>query len=281
MKYKTSELSKILNVSANTIRRFAEKGYLLPQRDEKNKYRYFESSDVEKTIYIGKYRKIGFSHDEIADIFSSNIKDNNKRCQDKLMEMDKEIERLTAIRHMLKDDINMMKRIDEYGTEFIEMDCVPFYFVSYQIEGELCGTGRRRGLLKQFLYECPEIKYIYIFRKENILKRKLAYEEAIAIKKVHVERFNVDITNKEVEPYIKYPSIMRIVRVPIDFMDDKSYVREEIKSLLYDEFFNYMKEHNYELAGDAIAIKIGYSKEDDGEMQYILLSMPVDKKQSG
>ena len=40
MKYKTGDLSKILGVSANTIRRFTEKGYLNPDRNMDNRYRF-------------------------------------------------------------------------------------------------------------------------------------------------------------------------------------------------------------------------------------------------
>ena len=38
MKYNTNDLSEILDVTTNTIRRFEEKGFLNPERNEQNGY---------------------------------------------------------------------------------------------------------------------------------------------------------------------------------------------------------------------------------------------------
>ena len=62
MKYTTSELAKILGVSGNTIRRFDEKGYLSSKRSEENEYRQFDASDVEKLMYVMRYRREEMSH---------------------------------------------------------------------------------------------------------------------------------------------------------------------------------------------------------------------------
>jgi len=64
----------------------------------------------------------------------------------------------------------------------------------------------------------------------------------------------------------------------IDFADENFISPQEVKRILYDDFFAYMEEKGYTLAGDAIGVKIGFSKEDGKEMQYVVLGMPVDKK---
>ena len=51
MKYNTNDLSEILDVTTNTIRRFEERGYLNPERDGANGYRVFDSGDLEKAIW--------------------------------------------------------------------------------------------------------------------------------------------------------------------------------------------------------------------------------------
>lgn len=278
MKYKTSDLSKMLNVSANTIRRFAEKGYLSPQRDDDNQYRYFENSDVEKTTYISKYRKIGFGHEEIADMFQSDLFGNCAIYEKKMAELDKEIMRLKFHRHMLKDDINLIQRSKGYGEEFQEKDCVPLYYVSYKTERKMRTDKNCTEEVHRFLYDFPEIRYVYIVRKEDILQRQIRYEEAIAIREELVDYLQLDVSNEVIEYYPQHKSIMRVVRLPIDFRDENVTESYDVKSLLYDNFFEYMKENGYTLAGDAIGVKIGFSKEEGQEMQYILFSMPVDLK---
>ncbi len=73
MKYNTNDLSQILDVTTNTIRRFEEKGFLNPERNEQNGYRAFDGGDLEKAIYVGRYRKIGFDHGDIANLFQENL----------------------------------------------------------------------------------------------------------------------------------------------------------------------------------------------------------------
>ncbi len=278
MKYKTSDLSKMLNVSANTIRRFAEKGYLSPQRDDDNQYRYFENSDVEKTTYISKYRKIGFGHEEIADMFQSDLFEKCAIYEKKMEELDKEIMRLKFHRHMLKDDINLIRRSKEYGEEFQEKDCVPLHYVSYKSDRKMSTDRQCIEEVHRFLYDFPEIRYIYIVRKEDILQRRIRYEEAIAIREDLVEYLGLDVSNEVIEYYPRHKSIMRVVRLPIDFRDENVMESYDVKALLYDNFFKFMNENGYILAGDAIGVKIGFSKEEGQEMQYILFSMPVEEK---
>lgn len=279
MKYKTSDLSNILNVSSNTIRRFEEKGYLSSNRDDENKYRYFRNSDIEKITYISKYRKIGLSHDEIASILQSDIKRNIEIHQRKMDEIDLEISRLTSLRHMLKDDIKMMRGIEEYGDEFIEMDTTSVYYFCYKIDKKIKSSIESRQIAQRFLYDFTEIEYVYIIRKEDMLKRTLKYEEAIAIRSKLAEQLNLDMSNKEIEYYPKCKCIVRAVKIPIDFGDNDANEREEIKRILYDDFFEYMEKKGYVLAGNALGVKIGYSKEENREMQYLYFNVPVKEKE--
>lgn len=276
MKYRTGDLSKILSVSSNTIRRYEEKGYLHSIREEKSDYRYFDNSDVAKMVFISKYRKIGFSHDQIAKMFQSDFFTSMEICKDKLAELDRQIATLTAVRHMLKDDIVLMNRVKDKEIKVYERNCVGFYYVSYQKNGKLLLDNQRIDKLYDFMYICPEIKYCYIFRKENILKGKLIYEEAIAIKKVDAAKFAIAIDNESIESYDERPSLMRIVKVPIDFTNEDTISEEEARRIIYDDLLDMMKDRGYKLAGDAIAIKIGFSKEGNAEEQYLLMSMPVE-----
>ncbi len=276
MKYRTGDLSKILSVSSNTIRRYEEKGYLHSIREEKSDYRYFDNSDVTKMVFISKYRKIGFSHDQIAKMFQSDFFTSMEICKDKLAELDRQIATLTAVRHMLKDDIVLMNRVKDQEIKVYERNCVGFYYVSYQKNGKLLLDKQRIDKLYDFMYICPEIKYCYIFRKENILKGKLIYEEAIAIKKVDAAKFAIAIDDESIESYDEQPSLMRIVKVPIDFTNEDTISEEEARKIIYDDLLDMMKDRGCKLAGDAIAIKIGFSKEGNAEEQYLLMSMPVE-----
>ncbi|MBQ8822261.1 MAG: MerR family transcriptional regulator [Lachnospiraceae bacterium] len=278
MKYKTSDLSKMLDVSANTIRRFAEKGYLSPDRNDQNQYRHFGDVDVEKITYISKYRKIGFGHEEIAAMLNADIFQTCEIYQKKMDELDLEIARLQSLRHMVKDDVNMMKGITEYGKDFIERNSVAMHYVSYKSGNQIVSSPGKQKVLHRFIYDFPEIEYIYIIRKEDILKRNIRYEEAIGIRSKLAQKKNIDVEDKDIECYPEQESVLRIVRLPIDFNDEKHEEKEIIQKILFDDFLEYMDEKGYILDGDAVGVKIGFSKEDGKEMQYVVLGMPIVKK---
>lgn len=278
MKYRTSDLSKMLDVSRNTIRRFAEKGYLSPGRDDTNQYRYFRNADVEKIAYISKYRKIGFGHDEIAEMLNANIYDNCAMYQQKMDELDKEIARLQSLRHMVKDDVNMMIGVKEYGDSFIERNSVAMHYVSYKVGDKIADSDNKQKQLHRFIYEFPEVEYIYIIRKEDILNRRVRCEECIAIRSKLAYKQSIDLEDEAIESYPETPSVLRFVRLPVDFMDRDSEEQEDIKKILYDDYFAYMEEHGYMVAGDAVGVKISFSKEEEQEWQYVVLGIPVVKK---
>ena len=52
MNYKVSDLSKILDISSNTVRRYEGMGYLAPDRMDANGYRVYGAGDVTKMIII-------------------------------------------------------------------------------------------------------------------------------------------------------------------------------------------------------------------------------------
>ena len=278
MKYKTSDLSKMLDVSANTIRRFAEKGYLSPGRNDENQYRYFGNVDVEKITYISKYRKIGFGHDEIATMLNSDIHENCMTYQRKLNELDREIARLQFLRHMVKDDINMMKGVSEFGDNFIERNSVAMHYVTYKADDKIADSADKQKQIHRFIYDFPEVEYIYIIRKDDILNRRIRCEEAIAIRSKLAYKQSIDVKHEVIECYPETPSVLRIVKLPIDFMDRGPEEQEDIKQILYDNYFLYMEEHGYVVAGDAVGVKISVSKEEDREWQYVVLGIPVVKK---
>ena len=276
MEYTTNDLSKILDVSTNTIRRFGEKGHLRVSRDEENGYRKFNHSDVEKLMYVGKYRKVGIGHKEIAEILQQDIGATLRMMQERKDELDEQIAQYKALSHLLKDDITLIKRIEEYGSDIIEMENSPMHYVLYQKRGELCTGGHHGEALHYFMSTCPELEYIYLFEKADIEAGNCIWSGGVAANQLITKKYGVN-TEPPVEEYKSRPCLLKFIRIPLDLTDETQISKEEMQRLMFSDFFDYMKAHDYVLAGDAFALKIGFSKEDDMEWQYVLMHMPVDK----
>lgn len=275
MKYNTNDLSEILDVTTNTIRRFEEKGFLNPERNEQNGYRAFDGGDLEKAIYVGRYRKIGFDHSDIANLFQENLGMGLRRFQVKMKEIDEKISALMATRHMLNDDIVLMERVIANKGEIVEKTCRSFYYILYHQNGQINTEGRNGEAYRKFKEECPEIKYIYIFDKENVEKGNLVYSEGIASNEIFTGLYGVEI-EPPIMHYEKRPSLMRFARLPIDMESEEQISREALKKLIYGDFLEYIKKNSLRITGDMIGIKVGFSSEEGKEWQYVFLNLPVE-----
>lgn len=278
MGYNTNDLSKILDVSTNTIRRFEGKGYLSADRNEQNGYRKFTHTDVEKLMYVAKYRKVGFSHEEIPEILQEDLDQITERFAVKKAEIDAQIAHLQALSHMLKDDIMLMKRVEEYGADVVEYLCSPFHYVLYQMRGKLCVSGAQAKALHHFMSTCTEFEYLYVFEQADVEARRMVYSEGVGANQRCTAKYGVEIT-PQVVPYAKQPCVLRFMRVPLDFRDRVEEAPEEMYEYMFGPFLEYMKAHNLEINGDALGLKIGYAKEEGKAWQYVLLHLPVRPKE--
>lgn len=274
MNYKVSDLSKILDISSNTVRRYEGMGYLSPDRMDANGYRVYGAGDVTKMIIINNYRKIGFSHAEIAKILKGSYHEKIALYEERLAAMDKELELLSGLRHMLKDDLALMKKIEAVTDGFYKRDCVAMNYVLYSENGELLKEDGRLDTIQQYFYNAAELRYIYIFKKEEIEQGILACNEGIAVKDVDMERFGLGL-NGFTAVYEKKNSIMKIAKLPLNFAECESEEKSRLFHEIFDDVLSYIKENNYEMAGDVIGVKISMSLEETSEEQYVLVSVPI------
>ncbi|MCM1326976.1 MAG: MerR family transcriptional regulator [Bacteroidales bacterium] len=273
MRYTTNDLAKILDVSTNTIRRLEDKGYMSAERDAQNDYRKFKNSDVEKLMYVGKYRKVGFGHEEITNLLQGDIYSVLTQLSRKKEEIDRQIAHYQALSHMLKDDILLIENMKRYGFDFIERNCSPMHYVLYMKKGEICLEGENEQALRRFMLTCPEFEYMYLFRKEDVEAGRCVYSEGVAANQLWTRKYGVDVA-PPVESYESRPCVLRFMRVPLDIMECGS---SELQEFLFGGLQEYMHKQGYILAGDAVGIKIGFSREENREWQYVLMHFPVEK----
>lgn len=274
MNYKVSDLSKILDISSNTVRRYEGMGYLSPDRMDANGYRVYGAGDVTKMIIINNYRKIGFSHAEIAKILKGSYQEKISLYEERLAAMDKELELLSGLRHMLKDDLALMKKIEAVTDGFYHRDCVPMNYVLYSENGELLKEDGRLDTIQEYFYNATELRYIYIFKKEEIQQGVLKCNEGIAVKDVDMERFGLSL-NEFTSAYEKKNSIMKIAKLPLNFAECEAEEKKQLFHEVFDDMLEYIKNNHYKIPGDVIGIKISMSLEENNEEQYVLISVPI------
>jgi len=168
------------------------------------------------------------------------------------------------------DDIRMMERAEKFRSQFMEMDCAPMHYVLYMKKGRLCTDEKQIAAFHHFMASCPEFKYLYLFEREDVLSGRLVWNEGIVANQLFTSKYEVEIT-EGVESYERRPCVMQFVRVPARMSNTDTALRR----ILYDTLLDHLREKGYELKGDVVGIKVGFSREEEQDWQYILLSFPV------
>lgn len=276
MSYKISELAKVLGVSTNTIRRYEEKGYFESVRDKNSGYRYYGDDSVFNVINAKLLRKYGFSHEEIDEINEYNLDENIDCFEKKLKEIDEKLDYYTHVRHRMKDDLLLMKKIQQ-NDNIYKMDCVEMIYVLYSDGEKLLTDAARIRKIKEFLYGSPEVQRIYILSKQDFENNRFVLKKGWAIKDYLMEKYHMT-ENECTVRYKKHESVMGMVKFPMKSSELNIMSYEEKKHMFLGKSLKYIKENNLVIAGDIIAVVITKVRENDKEFVYFLVSIPVDKK---
>jgi DNA-binding transcriptional MerR regulator len=269
MKLKISELANLLNVSTNTIRRYEKMGYITSIRSENSNYRYFSEEDLSTIIHVRLLRKYGFTHPEIGQMKTSDIPGLLPVYEKLLKQFDEQISYLTNLRHRLKDDLVLMKKANGYEPSCYIRDCVPFSYVLYQSGDKVFTEPKRVKTIQDYIHLSPEVQRIYLIRKEDAENGHMLLNAGWAIKTALLDRYSI-YENEFTERYEKRKSLISVAKVPVNGEKNPN-------ETLLKEPFRYMQEHNLKLDGDIIGVVIANVMEENQEVQYILIGVPIEE----
>lgn len=109
------DISKVVNISANTLRYYDEIGLLKPYLVQaSNQYRYYSNSQIKELTYILELKQYGFSLDEIKILLQDNSNLRLKSMLEKRrVELRNEINSLEEQYVLLEKRISKISREDE------------------------------------------------------------------------------------------------------------------------------------------------------------------------
>lgn len=107
--YSISEVSKITNLTARSLRHYEEKGLLSASYRGTNGYRYYDEKSIEKISEIKKLKEMNFSLEEIKSFLifqEQNLKSSlSLSLNEKLASIEKEILRLSKSKNKIENQI--------------------------------------------------------------------------------------------------------------------------------------------------------------------------------
>ncbi len=274
MRYLTNDLAKLLGVTTNTIRRYEKSGFLKPGRDVSN-YRWYESHDIDKAAMVRLYIKCGFSHDEIKAMMKSDAPDIKDICVNKLAEMDSQIERLTRLRHWLKDNIKLMDTVNSLKDSYVFMKCPALVYVIYSIDENILKERKRLDTLNDFMYKASEVQLLSLFELKDLQRGAFVPHTGWAVKEMDIEKLYMTDVIKDNEYIQYYPSRMSLywsIEVPSEDTDNSIRVNS-IRAEALTKARKYAEEKGFRLAGDMTEFVVNAF----GNSMSMLVGIPVEK----
>lgn len=273
MKYKISDLAKVLGVTTNTLRRYEKNGYIVPERDESD-YRWYRAEDISKLAYIRLLRKCGFSHQYIEEIVDNTGDNARSIAAKKLDEIDVEINRLKHLRHWLKDNIQLMDTLKDVGEGIKVRDCPPSRYVMYTDGSRLLTDSERLKTINDFMYAVDEVQHVERCRFEDIKKGIYAPSKCWVIKESDIERLNLyDMieNDKYIEIFPKRKCMYGVLAYPAKAASDNEEMSKYIEEFTV-RMKKHMDENGFELAGDVMLYNVNMV----GTVLDSLVCMPVN-----
>ncbi len=103
-----SQVAKLTQLSAKSIRHYEEKGLISPPLRGENGYRQYSMRHVEELTVVARAKRVGFTLDEckslvqLAESPNRTSAEVKAKAQDKLNEVNAKLKELTAIKQQLE-----------------------------------------------------------------------------------------------------------------------------------------------------------------------------------
>ncbi len=117
--YTIGEISKIVNVSPNTLRYYDEIGLLKPSLiQNNNQYRYYSDMQIKKLVFILELKQYGFTLGEIKELMRNENKQKFKQMlEEKHIKLNKEIVRLKSNSILIEKRISQIIHEEKLNME--------------------------------------------------------------------------------------------------------------------------------------------------------------------
>ncbi len=270
-KLKIGEFSKMMQVTVKTLRHYEQKELLLPDEvDEWTGYRYYSVGQMQKLNAIRDLQRLGFSLDEIRDLYEDDSHDPSLEQLDrKIEETERQLRVLIDRRAKLlnwRNSRNEIKNMEKFSIQSLPEIIVASHrevIPSYDAMGEMCCTVIGPEM-QRLGCKCPPPGYSFTIE--------------------HCKEYrptDIDIEYcEQVEEMGKDSSIIqfkRLEEVPTAICM-KHYGPYDRFYESYTELFKYIEDNNYKIVGAPRCCYVdGIWNQEDPEKWLSIIQVPVER----
>lgn len=267
MQYKVNEVSRILNISIDSLRYYEKLGVITPKIDERNHYRYYDAWDINYLLEYLYYRRMDYSSQEILEfIHGDTVNAQIKKVKEKL---DYYKEKKEYYDYVYNKNRNFLDSLEEIRQEDRGMKIIPCQSYRYLIYRHNYRFNQKREMNQVF---AQWMKYYYMVHnlvviKQDTVKRCLDNDYDWGFALLEPDFFHSELTENE---YIKSISSCFCVRTIVDAGEHGMFHYQ-----LLDPAMDFMKKHCFEMDGDPFGILLTRAHGQDGFHRYIEFFIPI------
>lgn len=270
-KLKIGEFSQLMQVTVKTLRHYELKGLLLPHEvDEWTGYRYYCIEQMQKLNNIRKYQRLGFSLDEIKDMYDGKTHyPSVQQIGEKIRETDEQLNMLLARRRELQgwqDSRNAITTMEKFSIQELPEIIVASHrevIPNYEAIGPMC-VNKIGPEMQRLGCKCPAPGYCYTIEHNE------EYQPA-----------NIDLEYcEQVEELGEDSAIIQFKVVPAvpTALCMKHYGPYDRLYESYTELFQYIDSQGYKVVGKHRCCYVdGVWNQEDPEKWITILQVPVER----
>ena len=267
---KIGEFSQLMQVTVKTLRHYEQKGLLLPDEvDEWTGYRYYSIDQMQKLQAIRDLQRLGFSLDEIKDLFEDNSHiPSIRQLTEKIKETEAQLQQLITRRNRLLDWRNTrkeMKTMEKFSIQSLPEIIVASHreiLPNYAAIGSMC-VEIIAPEMQRLGCKCPPPGYCFTVEHHREYKPT-----------------DVDIEYcEQVEEMGEESAIIQFKRLPAvpKALCMKHVGPYESFYESYIEAFRYIEEHGYKPVGQFRTCYVdGVWNQEDPEKWLSIIQIPIE-----
>ncbi len=267
---KIGEFSQLMQVTVKTLRHYEQKGLLLPDEvDQLTGYRYYSIDQMQKLQAIRDLQRLGFSLDEIKDLFEDNSHiPSIRQLTEKIKETEAQLKQLITRRNRLLDWRNTrkeMKTMEKFSIQSLPEIIVASHrevLPDYAAIGSMC-VEIIAPEMQRLGCKCPPPGYCFTVEHNRDYKPT-----------------DVDIEYcEQVEEMGEDSAIIQFKRLPAvpKALCMKHVGPYERFYESYIEAFRYIEEHGYKPVGQFRTCYVdGVWNQEDSEKWLSIIQIPIE-----
>lgn len=271
-RYKIGEVSKIVDMPAETIRFLEQKGLISPEKNEETGYRFYSVWDINRILDYKKFRQIGFSSGETIKL----VKDSG--FSELLEQLDVKKKESVYLAHYYQAKALKLKNFQAVLNNVPNL--IGKYYILNRAENyslftrSHSGSGLKmtdardtQGGFEEITGHYPFVEHIYRLKKKE-LELPANLEEAewgFTVKKYWVNRMGIQLL-----PGMEHLSPTTCLFTIISLEEKEYFTRAALTNV-----FSYMEEHHYTLCGDILGIFIASVLDGNRNVRYLELWVPI------